>query len=92
VFGENDHFILAYGDGLEQLTPTVADYNGDGTPDPLVAERSGKRRIPEYGRTGEIRRCSARSCSPRSFPARGSPLNFEEFRPFPRRFELRWAF
>jgi hypothetical protein len=42
VFDENNRSILAYGDGLEQLTPAVVDYNGDGTPDLLVAERSGK--------------------------------------------------
>jgi FG-GAP-like repeat len=42
VFDESNHVVLAYGDGLEQLTPTVVDYNGDGAPDLLVAERSGK--------------------------------------------------
>lgn len=41
-FDENNRFVLAYGDGLEQLTPTVVDYNGDGLPDLLVAERTGK--------------------------------------------------
>jgi hypothetical protein len=42
VFDESKRYVLAFGDGLEQLTPTVVDYNGDGAPDLLVAERSGK--------------------------------------------------
>ena len=42
VFNEDKHSALAYGMGLEQLTPCVVDYNGDGFPDLLVAERSGK--------------------------------------------------
>ena len=36
------HTHLAYGDGREQLIPTVADYNGDGKPDLLVADRTGE--------------------------------------------------
>jgi VCBS repeat protein len=51
VFDENNRFVLAYGDGLEHLTPSVVDYNGDGAPDLLVAERSGK--IAVYLNTGE---------------------------------------
>lgn len=42
VFDENNTSVLAYGMGLEQLTPTVVDYNGDGQMDLLVTERSGK--------------------------------------------------
>lgn len=42
VFDENNRSVIAFGDGNEQLTPTVVDYNGDGQPDLLVAERSGK--------------------------------------------------
>ena len=42
VFDENNHHIIAYGDGLEQLAPCVVDYNGDNQPDLLVAERTGK--------------------------------------------------
>lgn len=42
VFDENNRSVLAYGMGLEQLTPTVVDYNGDGQMDLLVTERSGK--------------------------------------------------
>jgi FG-GAP-like repeat/FG-GAP repeat len=42
AFDESKRYVLAFGDGLEQLTPTVVDYNGDGAPDLLVAERSGK--------------------------------------------------
>ena len=42
VFDENNRSVLAYGMGLEQLTPCVVDYNGDGFPDLLVTERTGK--------------------------------------------------
>ncbi|MEI6278547.1 MAG: VCBS repeat-containing protein [Verrucomicrobiae bacterium] len=42
VFEENNTSVLAYGMGLEQLTPCVVDYNGDGKMDLLVTERSGK--------------------------------------------------
>ena len=42
VFEENNRSVLAYGMGLEQLTPCVADYNGDGSMDLLVTERTGK--------------------------------------------------
>ena len=38
----DDRSVLAYGMGLEQLSPTVVDYNGDGNNDLLVSERSGK--------------------------------------------------
>jgi hypothetical protein len=42
VFEEAGRNVLAFGDGLEQLTPTVVDFNGDDMPDLLVSERSGK--------------------------------------------------
>jgi hypothetical protein len=51
VFDETRRSVLAFGDGLEQLTPAVVDYNGDGAPDLLVAERSGK--IAVYLNKGE---------------------------------------
>jgi hypothetical protein len=51
TFDENNRFAIAYGDGNEQLTPTVVDYNGDGLPDLLVADRSGK--IAVYLNKGE---------------------------------------
>jgi hypothetical protein len=51
AFDENNRWAIAFGDGLEQLTPTVVDYNGDGFPDLLVAERSGK--IAVYLNKGE---------------------------------------
>ena len=41
-FSEDSRSVLAYGMGLEQLSPTVADYNGDGNQDLLVTERTGK--------------------------------------------------
>jgi hypothetical protein len=51
TFDETNRFAIAFGDGLEQLTPTVVDYNGDGLPDLLVAERTGK--IAVYLNKGE---------------------------------------
>lgn len=41
-FNDANHFHLAYGDGREQLIPTVVDYDGDGYPDLLVADRTGE--------------------------------------------------
>lgn len=38
---DNRHF-LAYGMGREQLNPAVVDFNGNGQPDLLVADRSGR--------------------------------------------------
>lgn len=51
VFDENNTSVLAYGMGLEQLTPCVVDYNGDGQMDLLVTERSGK--VAVYLNTGK---------------------------------------
>lgn len=42
VFDETNTSVLAYGMGLEQLSPCIVDYNGDGKPDVLVTERTGK--------------------------------------------------
>jgi len=42
VFDETNRSVLAYGMGLEQLTPCIVDYNGDGSQDLLVTERTGK--------------------------------------------------
>ncbi len=41
-FSENNRHVLAFGDGREQLTPAVVDYNADGRPDLLVGARDGK--------------------------------------------------
>ena len=41
-FNESNRHVIAYGDGREQLTPAVVDYNGDGRPDLLVGARDGK--------------------------------------------------
>lgn len=35
-------YPLAYGDGREQLTPAVCDWDGDGLPDLIVGEREGR--------------------------------------------------
>jgi hypothetical protein len=40
-FSDADRSYLCYGDGREQLVPTVADYNGDGQPDVLIGDRLG---------------------------------------------------
>jgi len=40
-FNDEHRYYLCYGDGREQLVPTVADYNGDGLPDVLVGDRKG---------------------------------------------------
>lgn len=42
VFEESYRDVLAYGMGLEQLTPCIVDFNGDGNQDLLVTERTGK--------------------------------------------------
>jgi hypothetical protein len=41
-FDESAKHVLAYGMGLEQLTPCIVDYNGDGKSDLLVTESGGK--------------------------------------------------
>ena len=40
-FTEEGRYYLCYGDGREQLTPTVADWNADGKPDLIVGDRRG---------------------------------------------------
>lgn len=49
-FSDDQRFYLCYGDGKEQLVPTVADYNGDGLPDVLVGDRLGT--VSVYLNTG----------------------------------------
>jgi hypothetical protein len=78
AFDESKRHVLAFGDGLEQLTPTVVDYNGDGAPDLLVSERSGK--IAVYLNRGEAPKLDA---PPPEIPfasfiagAGGNPLTF----------------
>ncbi len=41
-FSSTKHTSIAYGDGREQLIPTVADFNGDGNPDLVIADRTGE--------------------------------------------------
>jgi hypothetical protein len=40
-FTEESRYILEYGDGRDQLVPTIADFNGDGQPDLLIGDRKG---------------------------------------------------
>lgn len=58
AFDETQRTVIAFGDGLEQLQPTVVDYNGDGLPDLLVAERTGKIAVylnkGNQGKVGEL--------------------------------------
>jgi len=42
IFEEGSKFPLAYGEGKEQLTPIVTDWDGDGIPDLLAGEREGR--------------------------------------------------
>lgn len=42
VFKREASFVIAYGEGREQLTPSVYDWNGDGIPDLLVGDREGR--------------------------------------------------
>lgn len=41
-FTEAQRMVLAFGDGREQLSPAIVDYNGNGKPDLLVVARDGK--------------------------------------------------
>jgi hypothetical protein len=41
-FTKENRYFLAFGDGNEQLTPAVVDFNGNGRLDLLVADGSGK--------------------------------------------------
>ncbi|MFH1476788.1 MAG: VCBS repeat-containing protein [Verrucomicrobiota bacterium] len=45
VFIEDRMFFLCYGEGFEQLTPAVVDYNGDGIDDLIVGTRTGQIRL-----------------------------------------------
>ncbi len=45
VFSEDREFYLAYGEGFEQLTPSVVDYDGDGIDDLIVGTRTGQIRL-----------------------------------------------
>jgi len=40
-YTDDQRHYLCYGDGREQLVPTVADINGDGEPDVIVGDRLG---------------------------------------------------
>jgi hypothetical protein len=42
AFEDADRHVLAWGMGLEQLSPCVVDWNNDGHPDLLVTERGGR--------------------------------------------------
>lgn len=42
IFDEGGKYPLAYGEGKEQLTPIVCDWDGDGVADLLAGEREGR--------------------------------------------------
>ncbi len=51
MFTEESVFFLAYGEGYEQLVPSVVDYNGDSIPDLMCGTRTGQIRL--YKGTGK---------------------------------------
>lgn len=51
IFTEEQLYYLAYGEGFEQLVPSVLDYNGDGLPDVMCGTRNGQIRL--YRGTGK---------------------------------------
>jgi hypothetical protein len=53
-FSSKNHTIIAYGDGREQLIPTVADLNGDGLPD--LIDPHFRRRFPAARPVQHLRR------------------------------------
>jgi len=56
-FGSDKRQVLALGDGREQLTPTLADVNGQGGLDLLVSDRQGRITAylrPDNWKTGEL--------------------------------------
>jgi len=67
-FSEENRFYLAYGDGREQLVPTVVDYNGDGQPDLIVGDRKGCLNLylseGPWSKGKELKFSSTISCGP----------------------------
>ena len=60
-FTDEKRTTIAYGDGREHLIPTVADYDGDGNLDLIVADRSGEVGVylnPGKGKNTELKRVS----------------------------------
>ncbi len=60
-FADAKHVTIAYGDGREHLIPTVADWDGDGKPDLIVADRTGEIGVylnPGKGKDTELKRVS----------------------------------
>ena len=60
-FTDAKHTTIAYGDGREHLMPTVVDYDGDGNPDLIVADRTGEIGVylnPGKGKETELKRAS----------------------------------
>jgi len=71
VFEENNTSVLAYGMGLEQLTPCIVDYNGDGKMDLLVTERTGK--VAVYLNSGKSWKPGETLAFDSFIPAGGAP-------------------
>ena len=69
-FTDAQHTHVVYGDGREQLMPTVVDYDGDGNPDILVADRTGE--VGVYLNPGNRRPAWSSSALPRS-PSADAP-------------------
>jgi hypothetical protein len=74
VFNEEKRQALALGEGRQQLTPTLADVNGDGTMDILVADREG--RVTAYLRPANWK--FGDTISPSGYLAKNGGLTPEE--------------
>jgi hypothetical protein len=56
VFDESKRTIIALGEGREQLTPAVVDFDGDGKPDIIVADRFARLAVhlqPDNWKVGD---------------------------------------
>jgi hypothetical protein len=78
VFNEDKRQPLALGEGRQQLTPTLADANGDGKLDLLVSDRNG--RVTAYLRPDNWK--FGVSISPSGFLAKSGGLNPDDDQAF----------
>jgi hypothetical protein len=74
VFNEDKRQVLALGEGRQQLTPALADVNGDGKEDIVVADREG--RVTAYARPASWK--FGDSISPSGFLSKSGGLTREQ--------------